>query len=135
MTLRSARFLVLVLLTATLISHTEARAIEAGATTVSSDLFPAAVRALQFPGTTLDLERPDYSSDLAITGAQGRSFTLASPPAAKARFIAPSLEAPRAASLAPAHAADAWLMVLVSALLVAHQLRRKQRSLNHRFTR
>jgi hypothetical protein len=62
-------------------------------------------------------------------------LTPASPVATKTRFMEAHVDAAQVVPLAPARTPDGRLMLLVSVVLVAHQLRRKQRSLNHQFTR
>ena len=56
---------------------------------------------------------------------------VAEPAAVPTRFGEPH---PRPTEGTPTRALDTWLMLLVSALLIMHQLRRKQRSLNQRLT-
>jgi hypothetical protein len=125
-TMCAARSFVLAWLTVTLMSRAEAHPNEISTFTMAPDPFSASARVFELPGSTADFEPP---------GSDHRSLSMASPVATQTRFIEPSFDAAGVASLAPARTPDGWLMLLVSALLVAHQLRRKQRSLNHQFTR
>jgi hypothetical protein len=113
----AARVLALTLLTVPLISRAEGRSSQVSATRITSGAFAISAQAIE----------PPDSVDLSLTPA--------SPVATKTRFMEAHVDAAQVVPLAPARTPDGRLMLLVSVVLVAHQLRRKQRSLNHQFTR
>jgi hypothetical protein len=111
----AVRSLTLALVAVVSISHAEGRLSQASARAMT----PEASQVLAF------------NRNLALSSPRSLALNTAAPVATLTNFV----DAHPDVSQAPPRSQDVWLMVLVCTLLVAHQLRRKQRSLNQRFMR
>jgi hypothetical protein len=98
----------------------------------SSELSSPPTVPAALPVSATALESPAFNRDPALASPAGTSLGVAAPTLMVAELVDPR---PEKSPVVPTRSQDVWLMLLVSALLIAHQLRRKQRSLNQRLTR